>query len=316
MLELHNEETILVESIKKYLSEQSAEECEMVNEKFQALHEFGTIVSRWPPVRGSQQLRGVQRDEEHLIQALCSFASPSHLLHTPVRVVATRSYLVAKFHAFSFLHILTKDNPEFAKPLRNVVFSIMHSLMAEEVYFSCLNEPDFSQEVKISLANDLVALWEKGSDPRAVQHLPALDSLWTARDASPPCFGTMNASSELLRLTMDMDEDWQEFLVAHVSINETRWAIEEFLLGLSHEEINSVRSRLAKFGINAVGHNEIHSYLGGKPAYAVINSSDYRSIYDFYVERRDAARFRQRLSIPGPVCTLEEIYIKYRISQE
>jgi hypothetical protein len=48
----------------------------------------------------------------------------------------------------------------------------------------------------------------------------------------------------------------------------------------------------------------------------MINSSDYRAMYDFYVDRRDTARFRQRLSSPGPLHTLEEIYIKYRIAQE
>jgi len=48
----------------------------------------------------------------------------------------------------------------------------------------------------------------------------------------------------------------------------------------------------------------------------MINSSDYRAMYGFYVDRRDAARFRQKISAPGPGRTLEEIYIKYRIAQE
>ena len=316
MLELNEEETGLLESVKTYLDSHNHDESALVQQRFGCLYALGAAISQYPSVRESQTLRGVERSEEQLLKALCSFASPSHLLHIPARVVAYRSYLVAKFQAFSLLHILAGDQKDFYRPLRKVILSIIHTLMAEEVYFTCLDDPEFSQTIKISLANDLISLWDSGTDRRATQHLPALDVLWTARDASPPAFGTMNATSELLRLTMDMGEDWGEFLVAHVSKNETRWALEEFLFGLSYEELIAVRAKLVESGINAVGHDEIPSYLGDRPAYGIINSSDYRAIYNFYVDRRDAARFRQRLSVPGPGRALEEIYLRYRIAQE
>ena len=315
MLELNKEETSLVREIGLYLDSLDPEESNLVKSRFECLNALGAAISQYPSVREGHKLRGVERSEDQLLDALCSFAS-AHVLHIPARVVAARSYLVAKYQAFSMLHILAGDREEFKKALRKAILTVIHTLMAEEVYFSCLDDPDFSQRVKLNLANDLITLWDSGTDPRAVQHLPALDALWTARDSSPPAFGTMNGTSELLRITIDMGEDWQEFLMAHVSINETRWALEEFLFGLSHEEINSVRTRLIKFGISAVGHDEIPSFLGGRPAYGIINSSDFRAMYNFYVDRRDTARIRQKLSLSGPNRTLEEIYIKYRISQE
>ena len=222
MLELNNEETALVERIKNYLDSKDQEESTLVMQRFGCLKTLGEAISQYPSVRESNTLRGVQRAEGQLLQALISFASPSHLLHIPARVVAARSYLVAKFQAFSLLHILAGEQEEFYRPLRKVIMSVIHTLMAEEVYFSCLDDTEFSQIVKINLAYDLISLWDSGSDPRAVRHLSALDALWNARDSSPPCFGTMNATSELLRITMDMGEDWHKFLVAHLSINETR----------------------------------------------------------------------------------------------
>ena len=316
MLALNNEETEVLERIKKYLDSRDPEECELVKQRFECLAALGMAISQYPSVRESQKIRGVQRSEEQLLDALCSFAAPSYLLHIPARVVAARSYLVAKFQAFSLLQILAGGQEEFYLPLRKVIMSVIHTLMAEEVYFSCLNEPGFSRELKLNLANDLISLWDSGSDPHMVKYLSVLDSLWHARDSSPPSFGTLNATSELLRITMDLGDDWHNFLVINMMVNETRWALEEFLFGLSYEEINSVRSRLVKLGINAVSHDEIPSYLESKPAYGVINSSDYRAIYNFYVDRRDAARLRQRLSLPGPGRTLEEIYLKYRIALE
>jgi len=316
MLGLNREEIELVEKIVLFFDSRNPEESALVRNRFECLNALGDAISRYPSVRESQTLRGIQRNEAQLLKALCSFASPAHLLHIPTRVVAARSYLVAKYQAFSLLHILASDEKEFTFPIRKIILAVIHTLMAEEVYFSCLDDPDFSQDIKLNLANDLIMLWDSGTDPRTVRHLPALDTLWTARDSSPPAFGTMNATSELLRISIDMEEDWHDFLIANVSIKETRWALEEFLFGLSYEEINSVRSRLLKFGISAVSRDEIPSFLGNRPAYGIINSSDYRAMYDFYVDRRDAARLRQKLSVSGPERTLEEIYIKYRIAME
>jgi hypothetical protein len=234
----------------------------------------------------------------------------------PTKVVAARSFLIAKYHAFALLIILTQNDGTFYKPLREVLFSIVCTLMAEEVYFSCLGESSFSEQIKIQLANDLISLWDSGTDPRSHRHLPALEALWTSRDGAPPSFGTMDGSSELMRLSLDMGKDWDDFLVQMTSKDDTRWALEEFLFGLSYEEIISVRTRLKRFGISAVGYEEIHGYLGSHPAYNIVRSSDPRVIYDFYVARRDAAAFRKKVAAPGPWRTLEEIYLKYRIIRE
>ena len=316
MLELKEDEKRLIQEIVDFLDNQDSNEGELVRYRFECLSSLGKAVSEYPSVRESTMLRGVIRDEEQLLKALCSFASASHLLHIPSRVVLSRSFLVAKFQAFSLIAILFKNREEFALPLRKIMHSIVHTLMTEEVYFSCLDDPGFTQETKIRVAHDLITLWDSGTDPRLVRHLPALEALWTARDASPPAFGTMNGSSELLRITIDLGDDWQEFLVDQAVINDTRWALEEFLFGLSYEEIKTVRSRLTSFGIAAVGHDEVRSYLGKQPAYGIVTGSDFRAIYDFYVDRRDAALFRKRVSGPGPQRTLEEIYLKFRIARE
>jgi hypothetical protein len=316
-LALKPEEAQLVEEIRAYLGSKTPGESCLVTERFDCLDALGRAISAFPPVRESRYLKGEKRDERKLMEALCSFASSSsHLLRIPARVVAVRSYLVAKYQAFSLLSILVQGEGGFTKALRQALLSVICILMVEEVYFTGLLDPDFSEEVKLILADDLVTLWDNGIDPRQVRHLPALESLWNARDSAPPCFGTMDGSSELMRITLDMDQDWQAFIAKQVANNETRWALEEFLFGLSYEEIRSVRNRLSSFGIGAVNHDEISNYLDHRPAYGIIETSDPRNIFDFYVDRRDAAAFRRRLNAQGPKQTLEEIYLKYRIAGE
>ena len=158
MLGLDNDEIDLVEKIEAYLASRDLQESGLVKHRIECLNALGASISNYPSIRETQRLRGVERDEEMLIEALCSFASSSYLLHIPVKVVATRSYLVAKYQTFSLLHKLAGDREEFHNALRKVILTVIHTLMTEEVYFTCLIDPDFSHEIKLTLADDLISL--------------------------------------------------------------------------------------------------------------------------------------------------------------
>jgi hypothetical protein len=316
ILGLTDHEERLVEEVLAYLESGNPEDLERARTRISCLRELGTVISRFPSIREGQMIRGEKRDEETLIESISTFTHPSHLLRSPTRVVAVRSYLVAKSHAFTMLAILVQDKPEFYVPVRRIIFSIISTLMIEEVYFSCLEDTSFPEHIRFRLSHDLVTLWDSGVDPRAIEHLPALEALWAARDSAPPSFGTMDGASELVRLSSDLGDDWYQFLVNTISNDETLQALEEFLFGLSYEEILEVRSRLIRFGISAVGNDEVRSYLGSHPAYTIVNNDDPRLAYDFYVDRRDAAQLRKRMNAPGPTRTLEEISLKHRIVLE
>ena len=306
----------LTANIVTWLRETSPDDCKLVDTRFSHLRSLGNVVFSYPSIRDTQFLKGIIRDEGHLAESLLGFSSTSRLLHIPTKVIAMRSFLVAKFHAFSLLSYLTRGHETFQTELRAVIFSVVSTLITEEVYFSCLADPGFSHKTKASLADDLIALWDSGVDLRGIRHLSALSSLWLAREATPPSFGTMDGNTELLRITIDLDDDWRNFLMVEASNTEARWALEEFLFGLSWEEIKEVRSTLSRFGITAVNYDQIRSYLDSKPAYSVVDDKDPRAFYDFFIERRDACTFRKKMSAPGPRHTLEEIYLKYRIITE
>jgi hypothetical protein len=313
ILGLTDHEEKLVQEIMAYLEAANCKDIETARTRFSCLRELGTVISRFPSLRDRQMARGEMRNEEKLIESINSFFHPSHLLRSPTRVVAVRSFLVAKSHAFTMLNILVQGKPEYTVPVRRIIFSIICTLMIEEVYFSCLGDTSFPDHFRFRLADELVTLWDSGVDPRVIEHLPALEELWAARDAAPPSFGTMDGASELMRVSSELGDDWYNFLMETISNEETLQALGEFLFGLSHEEILEVRSRLIRFGISAVGNDEVRSYLGSNPAYTIVNNEDPRSVYDFYVDRRDAAQLRKRMNAPGPKRTLEEIYLKHRI---
>jgi len=315
---LSEEEELLVGKIGDWLKEKRPQDFTLVSERLRRLRNLGNAVFDYPSIKDTKYLRDILVNEHQLTESLLAFSAASHLLRTPAKVAALRSFLIAKFHAFSLLSGLTEGNDVLHKSARNISFSVVFTLMAEDVYFSCLEDPGFSSDTKSRLADDLIALWDSGTDTRSVSHLMALSSLWAARDTSPPSFGTMDGNTELLRISIDMESEteWVDFLKDESTNDRTRWALEEFLFGLSYEEILQIRARLRHFNVTSVSHDELRSFLDTKPVYSVVNDHDPRAIYDFFVERRDACLLRKRVSAPGPLHTLEEIYLKYRIILE
>jgi len=315
---LSDGEERLVANIEQWLKENKPQDYNLVYERIRRLRQLGNAVFDYPSIKNTQFVSDILVNTKHLTESLLAFSTASHLLRTPTKVIALRSFLVAKFHAFSLLAHHTEGYEELNKPAKDIAFHVVFTLMAEHVYFSCLEDPSFSDNTKSKLADDLIALWDSGTDIRSIRHLKALSSLWKARDSAPPCFGTMDGNIELLRISIDMDTDteWEDFLKEESTNDFTRWALEEFLFGLSHEEILQVRNRLKRFGVTAINHHEVRLYLDTKPVYSFVNDYDPRAIYDFFIERRESCTLRKRVRAPGPLHTLEEIYLKYRIILE
>lgn len=311
---LKEEEEALVRAVTASLDAGNAAEAEIIRQRFECLKSFGASVALFPPIQEAQSLRGHVRDAKRLVQFLVGLAPSSYLLHIPARILAVRSFLVTKFHAFSLLSKFAPPSSEWREPVHAVLFSVLFTIMAEDVYFSCLDEMSFPVDMKAAMAGDLVSFWDTGSELAMAEHFPALEALWSARNNSPPSFGTLDGNSEIFRISIDLGEDWHDFLVSQLADDETKWALEEFLFGLSFEELASIRTRLRRFGIHAADFDEIRMYLGSIPAYSVEKNDDPRALYDFYIDRKEASQIRRRLGAPGPYKTLEEIYLKYRMN--
>lgn len=306
------EERILVDEGLARLAEARPQDADLVSGRFEALEALARAVSRFPSACESQLLRGVRRDGETLAASMCAFSGPSRLLRTPTRVVASRAFLVAKVQAFSMLAIAAEDHPGVSARARAAVMGAVCALLAEDVYLSCLEDPSLPLATREDLARDLLALWERGRDPRASVHAPALASLWSARDASPPVFGTLEGSSELVRLSIELGPDWLRFVADELDDEDARGALEEFLFALTAEEIARARRGLFESGLSSASAADVAAILGPGNGYGSVER-DPRSMYEFYVERRERARERAKIGAPGPRKTIEGMYLTYRM---
>ena len=81
------------------------------------------------------------------------------------------------------------------------------------------------------------------------------------------------------------------------------------LFGISYEQITRLKNILREKGIAAIGRDEVSSFLETDVKTNV--SEDYRDFFQQYSLRRDNARARKRMNLPGPHKTLEDFFISY-----
>ena len=110
-----------------------------------------------------------------------------------------------------------------------------------------------------------------------------------------------------------MDEQWSAFIKTRLSDPGVNQAMEEFLFGISYEQITRLKNILREKGIAAIGRDEVSNFLGTDVKTNM--SEDYRDFFQQYSLRRDNARARKRLDLQGPHKTLEDYFISFVMEQ-
>ena len=186
---------------------------------------------------------------------------------------------------------------------------MMFLLLAEDVYLNLIHDTSLSMAERRQLAISLLLLWEHRADQNITDISPVLQSVWKARTKLAPAFGTMMGTSELIMFSFQMDEQWSQFIKTRLGDPGVNQAMEEFLFGISYEQITKLKNILRERGIAAIGRDEVSSFLGADVKTNV--GEDYRDFFQQYSLRRDNARARKRLELPGPHKTLEDYFISF-----
>lgn len=308
---LNNVEKDLVENAFKCLSKKNEAAVLEIGKKLMDLERMSAAISRFPSIHETSVLAGEERSQSTLIDNLCKTPPDSRTLSMPTKAVLGRGFLVAKFHTFSALTKLAIkynfDETEIEK-LRTATRDIMFTIMSEDVYISILDSNLLNKEKLAMVAEALVYLWEHRLDRNITNFAPVLTKVWTARDKIAPVFGTMLGTSELFLLSAELDDSWQEFMTKKLDFTPIEQALEEFLFGISYEDIIFVRKELVKKGIPVVSREGVATML--KCEFDFTNL-DPRIFYASYLQRRNNADARKRLGVEGPKNTLEDYYIAF-----
>lgn len=278
------------------------------------LEGVASSIANFPSLLEKHELTGGTRTPTTLIDSLIKHQDAGdRIFQLPSKAILGKGLLVAKTHTLSSFSKLAKHLGEgyekYAAAFENETISSMFSLLVEDVYLNLIADTTQPMEFRREWALSLLLLWEHWNDQTIETVAPVLQTVWTARRRLAPAFGTMMGTSELLLISMQMDDQWISFIKTKMGEPGVSQAMEEFLFGISFEQIKQLRDTLREKGIPAIGRDEVSKFLGEHVKADA--GLDYRDFYSMYTVRRDNARSRLRLKAEGPHKTLEDYFIQY-----
>lgn len=312
---LTDKERALVNLMFDKLKTISPETLEVFANRMADLERLTRNIAHFPSLFQQQRFSAEVRNENTLVESLLAQRGGDRLLHLPTKAILGKGFLVAKFQAFTSMTKIAAEcrfSKDEIMAFQMASINLMFTLMAEDVYLSLLDNTSIPVDIRQQVAYSLTVLWEHRSDQNVADMAPVLESVWAARRKLAPVFGTMVGTSELLLLSIEMDDQWCKFISSKLGEPEVAMSMEEFLFGLSYEDIQRLKQILRDKGINAIGRDEVASFLNKEPEKEQPNANnDPRQFYLHYSVRRDNAKARSRMKLPGPHYTLEDHYMRF-----
>lgn len=295
------------------VKEKEPDRVEVFEDRMKDLKKLASAIAAFPSLLERHDLTGGVRTPQLLIDSLIKHQERGDVtLSLPSKAILGKGFIVAKTHTFSSLSktsVKMGASEELVNALQLETITMMFNLMAEDVYMNLINDNTQPMEYRREWCLSLLMLWEHRNDQTIQSVAPVLQSVWLARRKLAPAFGTMMGTSELILMSMQMDEEWISFIKSEMKNPGVTQAMEEFLFGISSEQINQLKEILTTKGIPAISRDEVSTFLGEHVK--VDAGLDYRDFYAMYTIRRDNARTRHRLKLNGPHKTLEDYYIQY-----
>ncbi len=339
---LTQKQKVLCDELSSRIALYSPQHKEIFDKRMADLRRLAVAIAEFPSLLSRAKLTAETRTPQDIIELLVDIDSDygTTFIHLPSKATLGKGFLTAKLHTFSSLAKLaqnvndTKDiktkllaakeeSPEeeaqkkipskLIEAFKEETVSMMFLLLAEDVYLNLVKDSSLNIDFRRQLATSLLLLWEHRADQNISDIAPVLTSVWKARRTLAPAFGTMMGTSELIMFSFQMDETWSKFIRTQLEIPEVSQAMEEFLFGISYEQIRKLKFLLREKGIGSIGRNEVSKFLGEKVKTDV--SGDYKDFYSQYTIRRNNAHARKSLNLEGPHRTLEDHFIRFVMEQ-
>lgn len=245
-----------------------------------------------------------------LIELLCSVPEHDLDLHTPTKAVLGQAFLVAKINFLKALGY-TLDAADASAELRaRVELEVGQSIytkLAEELYLSIVTDVEASRGVREGAARFLFRIWEERLLIEVDDFAPVLESAWRARSKLLPVLGTMLGTAEICQLFREAyDPRFLDYFGEDHVAPDQMLAFEEFLFGLSHEEISRLRAHMIDEGRSCVSLDDARALLGAALSVPAAAPNAAQALYSSYKKRRVNAAHRALTAASGPKKTAEE----------
>jgi len=304
-------EALHVEAALKIIHEASPEEETILLAVLGRLERAASLVRDTPSMAASWRLSGGRGfSGESLIELLCRVPDYDLDLHIPTKAVIGQTFLIAKINFLKALRYALDplDPPlELANGLAAELGQVVYAKLAEELFVSIVTDEAAPSDVKVGAARFLARIWDERLVIAVDDFAPLLESVWRARSKLLPLLGTMLGTYEVFQLLREScDLRFLDYFGGDNVEPEQLLAFEEFLFGLSHEEISKLRRHMQDEAKSVLSLEAARELLGRtKHSWMPVNEGA-QALYTSYKKRRVKAHYRELTGVPGPKRTAEE----------
>ncbi len=245
-----------------------------------------------------------------LVDQLCRVPDYDLDLHIPTKAVFGQAYLIAKINLLKALryNVEAVGAPtELRDRVEQEVAQSIYTKLAEELFVSIVTDPSAPTNVKRGAARFLFRIWEERLLMEVDDFAPILESAWGARAKILPLLGTMLGTHEVFRLFNEArDKRFLDYFGEDDVEEEQMLAFEEFLFGLSHEEIGRLRTHMIEEGRACISLDAARALLGNAEPSWLAGENGAQALYTSYKKRFVNASHRALTGASGPKKTAEE----------
>ncbi len=274
------------------------------------LGSHAALIRDAPPMAASWDAATVRTfSVESLLEKLCDLQEYDLDLHVPTKAIVGQAFLVAKINtlkALGYMLAAASAPAELKERIAHEVAQSIYTKLAEELFLAIVTNREETRLVKMNAARFLHRIWEERLLIEIDDFAPLLESAWVSRSKLLPVLGTMLGTQEIFRLFREArDKRFLDYFSEDDASEEQLLAFEEFLFGLSHEEIVRIRASMTSDRKNVISRAEAMDLLGhdeppnGEETGAI-------ALYTSYKKRRVNATHGALTASPGPKKTAEE----------
>jgi hypothetical protein len=321
---LDRHETELVEAALALVDPRSPHDAEILRGLIEELGATRALLERQRQLRNPTSLGGEPRNEQTLIDHLCSLDGLGGDLALPLKATLSRTYLLTKINLMrGFVKgtaALPPEVPSAARvthDLREELAQSIYTLLAEELFLALLRKPDVNRRTKRRAADQLITVWDN-AELEVDDFAPLLESAWHARNRINSAYGTLLGATETFRLvTEDCSPEVLEFFGREGMSADESAAFEEFLFNMTSEELATLRRAMQQQHLSAASPAWAAEVLGRQiEELEHSHEIDPMALYRSYQRRQLAADFRLMSGAPGPRRTAEGYLMVYLLDQQ
>lgn len=282
-------------------------------ENLVALEYQSVALSLYPSILQSNRIGGSERNLETLVTVLSEKYHDEDIFVMPTKAILSRSYEIGKINLLYMIKHLTslldvgKDELFDPFPFIN---NRMLSIMTEDVLLDILSGPIHKNAKSLAVAA-LAQIWEGRISAESIAFSPELRNMWMIRRKSIPIYGSLLGIHEYISLCKNTDGVGLNYILHATDFPDEASALEEFIFGISYEDLCILKKHMEISGKTCVNRNEIADVIGLKNINLDRQCEDPLELYRFYNHRRKSAMLRRHSKCCGPIKTFEEYFMLF-----